>query len=214
MQNKNNSNSPSPIMSALQSAVTSVFGAVKFITGTFTNIRAKGYNITNIPILSPYGQGSIPVTNLKGVLIPLDHSNKSYVNCGFHIVVPPIPYTFSTGESWSNSQNYVLAYQKNGIIGYRVSDTGYSATLPSGEWVGKLVSDLIADNNTTLRNYINEQINFFLRTHVHSGVTTGVGTSGIATDIIPDITQNTILADDKESIDNQNYLINNNGTTP
>jgi hypothetical protein len=209
-----NFNSASPIMVVIKNAIVSMFGSISFITGQFVNIRAKGYNITNIPVLSPYGHGSIPVSNQKGLLIPLDNSNKSYVNCGYHTVIPPIPYTFEAGEAWSNSQNYVLAYQKNGIIGYRVNDNSFSATLPNGEWVGKLVSDLIADNNTTIREYINEQINLFLRTHVHSGVTTGTGVSGTATDIIPDIEPNATLAADNTAISEQKYLINDSGVNP
>lgn len=215
MQNKKKDfNSASPIMVAIKSAIANMFGAISFVTGEFMDIRAKGYNITNIPILSPYGHGSIPVSYQKGLLIPLDNSNKSYVNCGYHTVIPPIPYTFEAGEAWSNSQNYVLAYQKNGIIGYRVNDNSFSATLPNGEWVGKLVSDLIADNNTTIREYINEQINVFLTTHVHAGVTTGMGTSGPATDIITDIPPNATLTADNTAISEQKYLINDSGVNP
>lgn len=184
----------------LKKAVLRTYKGISFITGTFTNMRANDYSPENIIILSPYGHGSFPVNGLKGMLIPDQDSGKNAYYCaGFSSNFPPISYTFQQGESWNFSQNYVLVCQNNGLITYRINDTAYQATLISGEWTNKILSDLIQDNNTYIRQYIN---NVIVPAFAGLGVT------------IPPIVVNTDLISDNTAISNKNTLITNTGTLP
>ncbi len=184
----------------LGKAIISTYNGVSFITGTFLNVRANGYNPTNIITLSPYGQGSFPVPGIRGMLIPDQDSNKAYYNVGFSNTLPPgTSYTPVEGESWDFSQNYVLAYMNMGIMAYRVNDDVYHATLISGEWVNKILSDIIADNNTTLRDYINDVI--------------VPAFSGLGVTIAP-IPTNATLTSDNSAISSGYTLINDTGTLP
>lgn len=192
----------STMLATLVNAVKTAYNNISFTTGEFTDIRAKGYNISGITIMSPYGQGSVPLNGIQGLLVPLNESNKTYVNMGFVQVIPDIPYTFNAGDSWSFSQNYVLAYQNSGIIAYRISDDSYNATLISGQWTNKILTDIITRLND-LETYLN--------THVHIGVTTGSGSSGIPAVLLPDDPD---LVADQNAIDDGETLIADGGTTP
>lgn len=185
----------------MKQAIISAYNNVRFITATFQDIRANGYNLENIIVLSPYGQGSIPVTNIRGMLVADQESNKNAYYCvGYSNCLPPnTAYSPANGESWSFSQKYVLAYQNTGIAAYRVEDNAYSATLASGEWIEKIFKDIIADNNTTLRNYINDVI--------------VPAFAGLGVTIAP-IPANAILTSDNSAINDGEILITDTGTVP
>jgi hypothetical protein len=186
----------------LVSAVTTVYNGIKFITGTFTNIRTKGYSLSTINIAPPYGQFSVPPAGLKGVLVPIEDSNKLYANVGFLNSLPPIPYTPAVGDSGQYSLNYCMVQNSTGIMAYRISDNSYSATLINGNWANKILTDIITRLN---------QIESLYNSHVHSGVQTGGGTSAVPVVLMPDDPD---LIADASAISDGKTLINNNGTIP
>lgn len=198
----------------LVKAVISSVGNTNFITGTFTNLRSKDYNISTITIASPYGSGSFPLSGIDGLLVTLEGSSSTYVCAGFMQEIPPTPHTPLEGESWNFSRNYTLMFQNNGLIAYRINDDTYTAPIISGSWANKIFQDLIEDNNVTLRDYINDQINIFLTTHTHTGITTGGGISGPSVQTIMDIATNATLEADDDAITDGETLIANGGTNP
>jgi len=205
----------------LKESVTQTYNGVKYVVGTFLNLRANGYNPEQIGILSPYGQGSIPVDNIKGLVLPIEGSNKLYYNIGFLVTVPPILHDFKKGESWSNSLNYTLMYQNDGIIAYKINDSNnYKATLPNGEWVGKLVQDRINEIEAMISE-INANYTALLaavngHTHTYSpgpGSPTETGGPSSTLSQTPLPVPSTLAAD-TASITAEEYLINDHGILP
>lgn len=189
---------------AIQNAFITTYNGVQFITGLFQNIRANNYNLSNIITLTPYGQGGFPVPGIKGMLIPDQQSNKNAYYCvGFSCSIPPgTPYTPIQGESWSYSSNYMLTQQNTSITAYRINDATYYATLPSGEWMNKIFTDIISRLDSLETSY---------NTHVHTGVSTGSSNSG--TPLVPLLPDPDLIAD-QTAIDNENTLINDSGNVP
>lgn len=186
----------------LVNSVITVYNGIKSITGTFTNIRTKGYTLSTVNITPPYGQFSVPPAGLRGVLVPIEDSNKLYATVGFLNSLPPIPYTPVAGDSGQYSLNYCMVQNSTGIMAYRISDNSYSATLINGNWANKILTDII----TRLT-----QIESLYNNHTHSGVTTGSGTSGAPVVPMPD---DSALTADQSAINAGHTLINNNGTIP
>lgn len=194
----------------LVSAVTTVYNGIKFITGTFTNIRTKGYSLSTVNIAPPYGQFSVPPAGLKGVLVPIEDSNKLYANVGFLNSLPPIPYTPVVGDSGQYSLNYCMVQNSTGIMAYRISDNSYSATLINGNWANKILTDIINRLNeieTKYNGFIENNYNL----HIHP---TPNGNSGVPTISATKLPNDSNLATDASAISGGKTLINNNGTIP
>lgn len=190
----------------LKLAIISTYNTLKFITGTFTNIRTKGNAMDSISILSPYGHSGLPITNMNAFISPAEDSNKQYFCLGFQNTMPPVPYTPVMGESWNFSKVYTLMYKNIGLVAYRNNDTGYHATLVSGEWMGKILTDLIDDNNkntdsTSIRGWINTVLIPQLAAQSPPIVITPIAV-------------NPTLVTDKSAITANHILITDDGTLP
>ncbi len=191
----------------LKKAIISTYKTLKFITGTFNNIRAKGNPVDSVSVLSPYGHGSFPVTNMNAFISPVEDSNKQYFCLGFQNVIPPIDgFTPVEGESWNFSKKYTLVYYNTGLIAYRNEAGTYQATLVSGEWMGKILTDLIDDNNkdvdaTSIRGWINTVLIPQLAAQSPPIVITPIAV-------------NPTLTSDKTAITDNEILITDDGTLP
>lgn len=209
---------------SLKSATSKTYGIYNLVVGTFTNMRANGYQVENITMTTTYGVGGIPPDGLSGLLIPIEGSNKSYVCAGFGQVIPNINYSFNSGESWLTSApyftnpGYTLIMQSSGVIVYRIINPNhlpFYATLPSGEWMNKILGDLLNDNNSVLRDYINNTIVSIFNAHTHIAPSGGGATSApTAPNTMTNIPNSTTLPDDATAVSNKNTLINDSGTVP
>jgi hypothetical protein len=178
------------------------------------NFYVPGYNPNDIFLTTPPGYFSVPLDNSNAIIMNVAGSNKTQVVTGIVTTIPLnnpiITDGVSPGEGGIVSTNWGLVVKNNAILGYKFDNDAYRATLNSGEWLGKFIKDLINDNNVVLRDYINNQINLFLTTHTHSGVTSGGSNTGIAVQPVTNIVQNTTLNDDVTYINDENYLLNDN----
>ena len=186
-------------------------GSSPAISGDITNVVTSGNVRNNVPYVFSYGYLSIPNDNVRVVITNAGITGQSPLALG---VITPMasnnPATISKGEGCNYSNNWVLKYGNTGLTAYKIDNPNYSATIPSGEWFIKFVRDLINDNNVVLRNYINNQINQFLTTHIHSGGTLPSGNTGVATSTISNISASSALSNDDNYAANQNCLLNDN----
>jgi len=180
------------------------------MTVTVNNIVVSQNQRQNAPVVAPYNEISYPHDNTTAIVSNTGTLGQSPIVLGYIQSALFTNIDLQPGETIKYSDNWLIKYGNNGITASFIQNNAYNATLPSGEWLGKFITDLINDNNVVLRNYINEQINLFLTTHTHSGVQTGGGTSGTAIQTITNITQNNSLNNDQTAINNQEYLLNNN----
>lgn len=173
----------------------------------------SGNDRANVPMSFPYGYMSLPPQNTRIVVTNFGTTGQSPVAIGtLSSLSANNPVSIVAGEGFNYSDNWVIKYGNIGVTAYKIDDAAYSATLPSGEWFIKFIQDLINDNNTTLRDYINAQIAAKFNSHVHTGVMTGGGTSGAPNITITDIAQNSTLQDDYNYATDENCLLNDNAT--
>ncbi|MBP9741919.1 MAG: hypothetical protein KBD37_01025 [Burkholderiales bacterium] len=165
------------------------------VTADVNNITIVGNNRQNVACVFPYGYFSVPKDGTNTVVLNTGDTGSNPLMIGVLIGFDNLPYTPQAGESGLFSDNWILAQQNYAIRAYKIDDTGYRATLPCGEWLGKYLTDIL----TRL-----DSIEQYLNTHTHSGVQTGGGISGIASPIEPDPN----IAQDKSSISNEEYLLN------
>lgn len=202
------------VTAKLVEAKNAIFDGVKVVLGKYTNILGKANNIDYIATYHNYGQGSIPLANLMGLVTPIIGSSKTLACLGFVMETPPNSnaYAYQVGESWINSANYVLVMQNNGIIAYRTTlSPEFHATLLNGEFVNQILLNILNDNNNVLRNYINDTIVQIYNNHTHGGVARGGDSTGAPSTPMTDITPNDTLIHDKNCINAGNDLINDNG---
>lgn len=205
------------ITSTLGNIVKTVKTKIGALVGTITNMRGNAFQISDVKLSTPYGVGSIPPKGATAVIIPVEGSTKSSVVVGYLINLPTdIAHDFVDGESWLHSRNYLLGALEDALQAYRHGDTDYKATLPNGEFVGNMMLNRINeieimlqeinDNYTTLKTTYNA--------HTHSNVMTGAGVSGAPANQLEqaDLTIAPELTKDKDSINNEEYLINDKGT--
>lgn len=189
-------------------------GSSPAVSGNISNVVTAGNVRNNVPYIFSYGYLSIPNDNVRVVITNAGITGQSPLALG---VITPLasnnPVTLNKGEGCNYSNNWILKYGNTGLTAYKIDNADYLATLPSGEWFIKFVRDLINDNNVVLRNYINNQINEFLTTHIHSGGTLPSGNTGAATTTITNIASSTALSQDDSYAANQNCLLNDNAIT-
>lgn len=180
------------------------------IVSDVENIVTNGNVRNSVPHVFPYGYMSIPNDNVRMVIVNAGITGQSPIVIGsLNSLTEANPVTIAKGEGFNYSNNWILKYGNAGLTAYKIDNANYLATLPSGEWFIKFVRDLINDNNVVLRDYINQQINIFLRTHVHTGGTIS-GNTGEATTTIVDITSSVTLSQDDGYAAAQNCLLNDN----
>lgn len=150
-----------------------------------TNVVALGNNLSAINLVFPYGFSSLPPDGCQGILIPIGGSSKSYKCIGFAVTSPAIPHEFDAGESWLNSQRYILAMQNDAIRAYRQGDEDFNTTLPNGESFVEMMINRINDLQTTIDG-INENYSILSATfnsHQHPGGSpTGAPTTSLTQD--------------------------------
>lgn len=205
------------ITSTLGNIVKTVKTKIGALVGTITNMRGNAFQISDVKLSTPYGVGSIPPKGATAVIIPVEGSTKSSVVVGYLINLPTdIAHDFVDGESWLHSRNYLLGALENALQAYRHGDTDYKATLPNGEFVGNMMLNRINEIETMLQeinaNYATLKTTY--NAHSHSGVMTGAGVSGAPASQLEqtDLTIAPELEKDKDSINNEEYLINDKGT--
>ncbi len=167
------------------------------VTTDINNITVVGNNRQNISCIFPYGYFSVPKDGINAVLLNTGNTGSNPLLLGVLVGFDKLPYTPKPGESGLFSDNWLLVQQNDAIRAYKIDDEEYSATLASGEWLGKYLTDIL--------NRL-DAIDEYLNTHTHAGVQTGGGISGIANPIKPDPN----MGKDKASISNEEYLLNDN----
>lgn len=167
------------------------------VTADIKNITVIGNNRQNAAFVFPYGFFSVPKDGVNAIVVNPGNTGGNPLVIGVVVGFDKLPYIFKAGESGLFSDNWILAQQNEAIKAYKIDNSDYSATLPSGEWLGKYLTDIL--------NRL-DSIETYLNTHTHTGVETGSGISGIANPIASDPN----IAKDKSSINNQDYLLNTN----
>ncbi len=208
---------PINLITTIVNAAFSVFNGRQVVQAQSNNAYTTGYTINNILMTTPYGMYALPNDNTNATLIPINGSPKALQCIGFTQSLPAdSPITLAQGEFTYASNNWSLNWNNDGLRANKLDNADYLATLISGEWANKIMSNLINDNNSVLRNYINNTINAFLTSHVHSpGTFTAggdpvLGVSGAATTSVTNIATSTTLSDDANYISNENDLLNDN----
>lgn len=169
-----------------------IFNNVTYLIGQFINLRAGDYNINNIQMITPYGHSGYAPDGLQGIVTKVNGSNKSYVCLGFSTSLPTtIPYTINKGDAYQYNLKYILINQANGIRAYKIGDTTYNTTLNNGEFMGQMMLNRIAEINK-IYTYVQSLAAFVNYT--------------------PPVVTPPSLSTDQQYINNQNYLINDNGT--
>ncbi len=111
-----------------------------------SNIIVNGNNRSKVPVAYPYGFGAIPPPNLQILLINPGQNGQNPIIIGaLDSPGAGFSYTPQPSESYNYNKNWLLTYQLGGIIAYKNNDTtSYQATLPSGEWMNKILTDIIS----------------------------------------------------------------------
>ncbi|MFN8770049.1 MAG: hypothetical protein ACK5Z5_02700 [Neisseriaceae bacterium] len=167
------------------------------VTCDVINISVIGNNRQNVPCIFPYGYISVPKDGINGLLLNTGDTGSNPVLLGVVVGFDNLPYSLKAGESALFSDNWLLTQQNDAIRAYKIDDKSYSATLPSGEWLAKYLTDIL-NRLDTIETYLNN--------HTHKGVKAGTDDSGKASPITPDPN----ISKDKTSISNEEYLLNNN----
>lgn len=167
------------------------------VTSDIHNITVIGNNRQNVACIFPYGYFSVPKNGINAVLLNTGDTGSNPLLLGVVVGFNNLPYIPKAGESGLFSDNWLLVQQNEAIRAYKIDNKEYSATLASGEWLGKYLTDIL-NRLDTLETYLN--------THTHVGVQTGQGVSGVPNPLIPDPN----ISKDKASIKNEEYLLNNN----
>ncbi|MCE3267803.1 MAG: hypothetical protein K0R49_55 [Burkholderiales bacterium] len=167
------------------------------VTTNVNNINVIGNNRQNVACVFPHGYFSVPKDGVNAVLLNTGDTGSNPLVLGVLVGFDNLPYTAKPGESGQFSDNWLLVQQNDAIRAYKLDDEEYNTTLPSGEWLGKYLTDIL-NRLGTIEEYLNN--------HTHAGVQTGSGISGAATSpIAPDPN----IDKDKTSIQNEEYLLNN-----
>lgn len=167
------------------------------VTADINNVLVKGNSRQNIPCVFPYGYLSVPKDGVNAIMLNTGESGSNPLLLGTIVGMNKLPYSLKSGESCQFSNNWLLVQQNEAICAYKINNAEYKATLASGEWLGKYLTDIL-NRLQTIEQYLN--------THTHAGVQTGTGISGIAKPIAPD--EN--IAKDKASINHEEFLLNDN----
>jgi hypothetical protein len=178
-------------------------GSTTTITSDVNNIVVVNNNRQNVPYMFPYGFCGLPNDNATTVIL------NSGVYCTNPIVIGQLtaqqnlPYNLQQGESFNYSNNWMITYQNNGIMAYQIG-TQYKATLPSGEWIGKYLADVMS---------LLVELIQYIATHEHvagslvAGNTPVTGNTAAPVEPTPDYSN---INDDIKSISNSEYLLNQN----
>jgi hypothetical protein len=188
-------------ISAIISSVLTAYNNYKISTCTIQNTYATGYQTATVTIIAPYGCICLPNASSQALVTQLNGSSKAMIIQGFINQLPVnSPINIVEGEFAYASDNWALVYNNDGLRANKLDNADFLATLPNGEFIGQMIQDLINDNNNVIRGWLNE--------HVHSNGNGGANTG------IPTITidTSTILTNDNTYIENENYLLNNDGT--
>jgi hypothetical protein len=167
------------------------------VTADINNISVIGNNRQNVPCIFPYGYISVPKDGINALLLNTGDTGSNPVLLGVVVGFNDLPYTLKTGESALFSDNWLLVQQNDAIRAYKIDDKSYSATLPSGEHLGKYLIDIL-NRLDTIETYLNN--------HKHKGVKAGNDDTDKANPITPDPN----ISKDKISISNEEYLLNKN----
>ena len=196
----------------ISSAIFNTDSKLPAVQAQVNNIVVNGNNRGNVPIAYPYGYGAVPPPNLQVLLINPGQNGQNPIIIGA-LDSPGNGFSYipQTSESYNYSKNWLLVYRNDGIIAYKNNDTtSYQATLPSGEWMNKIFTDIITRLNA---------IESFNNSHTHtqgsytapSGGGPVTGTSGSVVSPMPDDPD---LSSDQTAINNSNTLIVTAGTKP
>ncbi len=167
------------------------------VTTDINNITVIGNNRQDVACVFPCGYFSVPKDGANAVLLNTGDTGSNPLLLGVVVGFNNLPYTLKPGESGLFSDNWLLVQQNDAIKAYKIDDASYGATLSSGEWVGKYLTDILKRLDA---------IDDYLNNHTHTGVQTGTGVSGIANPIPPDPN----IDKDKTSIGKEEYLLNDN----
>lgn len=181
--------------------------------GTFTGLRGNSTNVSSVRLSNPYGHGSMPPAGLPAFILSIDGSHKSNACLGYFTeTVNNIKHTPVQGEAWLYSKNYLLMAKLDGLQAFKYSNNTYYATLPNGEFVGKMMENRI----TEIENMIAEiNINYTALMTWATLVTSAL--NSLSHPEVTALTQTQLplpntLAKDTNYITNENYLINDSGT--
>lgn len=202
------------VRAKIKATTIALFNGAKRVVATAINFTTSGNSLDTIDISYPYGSGSVPPAGAYGVFIPVGGSSKKYICIGFVPVIPNIPYTFLSGESWNNSQKYILAMQNDAIKAYRNGDEIFNTTLPNGEAFVQMMLNRINDleyafnqinnNYTSLKNTFNS--------HVHTSAAEGSPTTPPTSTLSQSNLDNTdAMNNDKTYLNDGKALINDQG---
>lgn len=239
-------------------AIINNYNQRKIITSTIKNWKMSGYDIDSIVICSPFGHYSIPYDNIQTFIIPHSNSAKSMINIGYiqsldgqnnpllqDDVLGSDPLNLNKGTIISTNKKWAFILQEtnslNGLIARKMTDFDYKATLPSGEFIGRLETNRIDDIKTLINDieikltdklnesfldlklYFDQLISDITATfdlHTHHVVSVGNPTSEPTPAMtLPPytepnfsvITEPADLNTDKQYIQDEKYLLNQNG---
>lgn len=114
------------------------------------------------------------------------------------------PLSENDGDVALASLNFAIKLSSTSVQYFNLKNPNYIATAVSGEWMKKILSDIIADSNgvdaTTIRGYINTVILPALNSLIPAP--------------LPPLASSVKLSNDLLAIQSDNILVNNSGTIP
>lgn len=197
----------------LVEVVQQTYNGLLAYVGTFSGLRGNSANVSSVQLSNPYGHDSIPPVGLPAFILPLNGSHKSSACLGYFTeTVNNIKHTPVQGEAWLYSQNYLLMAKLDGLQAFKYANNTYYATLPNGEFVGKMMQNRI----TEIENMISE-ININSTTLMAWATLVTAALNALGRTEVTALSQTPLqvpqtLAKDTNYITNENYLINDSGT--
>lgn len=129
-------------------AIFSNDGTTPSVTMTVNNVVVQGNVRNNTIVAFPYGFCSVPTNNTQMVILNTGILGQSPIAIGS---VAPIQSNIVclAGESFNYSNSWILKYSNTGLLAYFRSTPAFVATLPNGEFIGKILTDIITSLQET-----------------------------------------------------------------
>lgn len=171
-----------------------------------------------------YGQPGIinNITNGTKFAIGFSPYNHSSIVLGGITVIPDDNETLSddnalmegeTAVSETANYNYTFQAKLDRLQALFTNKQGTIKTqMLNGEAIVQILRDILDEFNSNLKSYINSQIANTFNSHTHTGVQTGLGTSGkSATQISNYAPASNISGKDNDYLSNAKCYVNDNG---
>lgn len=182
---------------------------------TITGKSIPGDITSTVPVVLPYGFINIPEINANSVGAYLTGTTQNPIVMGFLNAFTEKDYRVQgiseNGETSIYSQNFSTTVRNDGCYyrsQYNPNDL-YEATAVIGEWMQKILSDIIIQIQTLYNNLELVQNSLNLHTHNYSGGITSSPNSTVNFGSINDT-----LEEDENAINQNKIFVTKDGTLP